>query len=122
MFWPLRASESGIRSRLIRLTVRTATSTAPVYEITTEEPYRNGYRFAGRYLDSSRVSGTITATDDMTLGKLVLQGAEVSEVRWFDQNEVWKEIKSSDRHHFCVPTQSLELLRDYLGKSLTPSC
>ena len=45
---------------------------------------------------------------------LVLQEAEVDEVRWFDLDEVWNEIKT-DRNRFCVPDGGLEVLRRYLG-------
>jgi len=54
--------------------------------------------------------------------KLALQRSEVSEVCWFDQNEVWEAIKRGDRHRFCVPTGGMELLRDYIVKDPTPSC
>ena len=43
------------------------------------------------------------------IGKLKLQESEVSEVRWFDLDEVWDEIQTS-RERFCVA-----VLRDYLN-------
>ena len=45
---------------------------------------------------------------------LTLQASEVSEVRWFNVDEVWNEIKSGDRHRFCVPTEGLKLLKEHL--------
>ena len=45
---------------------------------------------------------------------LVLQETEVDEVRWFDIDEVWDEIKT-DWSRFCVPIGGLEVLRRYLG-------
>jgi NADH pyrophosphatase NudC (nudix superfamily) len=46
--------------------------------------------------------------------RLILQESEVEEVRWFDLEEVWEELdRSSER--FCVPKQSLGLLRDWLA-------
>lgn len=50
------------------------------------------------------------------VGCLTLQPSEVSEVRWFNPDEVWEEINSGDRHRFCVPTEGLKLLRQYLEK------
>ena len=47
------------------------------------------------------------------IGELKLQESEVSEVRWFDLNEVWDEIQTS-RERFCVPKPSLAVLREYL--------
>lgn len=47
---------------------------------------------------------------------LSLQESEVSEVRWFDLDEVWNEIQSGDRSRFCVPTAGLKVLKDYLCK------
>lgn len=47
------------------------------------------------------------------ISTLKLQESEVSEVRWFDWDEVWNEIKT-DRGRFCVPTGGLKALREYL--------
>ena len=49
-----------------------------------------------------------------------LQESEVSEVRWFDLNEVWSEISSGDRHRFCVPKEGLKALRAWLVKDSDP--
>ena len=46
---------------------------------------------------------------------LTLQESEVSEVRWFDMEEVWREIQQ-DRHRFCVPKEGLAVLMDYLKR------
>ncbi len=46
--------------------------------------------------------------------EMKLQQSEVSEVRWFDLEEVWDEIRT-DRHRFCVPGPGLAVLRRYLG-------
>ena len=48
------------------------------------------------------------------VGEMRLQESEVSEVRWFDLDEVWEEIQT-DRHRFCVPRPGLAVLRRYLG-------
>ena len=43
-----------------------------------------------------------------------LQESEVSEVRWFDLEEVWNEIVSGDRHRYCVPTAGLSTLKAWI--------
>lgn len=45
---------------------------------------------------------------------LTLQESEVDEVGWFDLEEVWTEIQTS-RERFCMPTQGLNVLREYLN-------
>ena len=45
-----------------------------------------------------------------------LQESEVSEVRWFDLDEVRNEIRSGDRHRFCVPKEGLNVLRTWLER------
>ena len=51
---------------------------------------------------------------------LRLQPEEVEEVRWFDLREVAEEIPHS-RERFCVPCQSLDLLRAYLDAHGLPA-
>ena len=77
--------------------------------------------FHGRLYRDNELAEVYVYSEPIEIGKLALQSSEVSEVRWFDQNEVWEEIKSSDRQRFCVPTEGLKLLRDYIGKDPTPS-
>ena len=48
--------------------------------------------------------------------RFTLQESEVSEVRWFNLEEVWQEIRSGDRHRFCVPTEGLAILRSWLAE------
>ena len=43
-----------------------------------------------------------------------LQESEVDEVGWFDLEEVWTEIQTS-RERFCMPTQGMNVLREYLN-------
>ncbi len=56
------------------------------------------------------VLDTPVRTEDMRL-----QESEVSEVRWFDLEEVWEEIHRT-RERFCVPAAGLEVLRNNLIK------
>ena len=51
--------------------------------------------------------------EPVRIEELKLQEEEVDEVRWFDLEEVREEIKTS-RKRFCVPTEGLEILRNYL--------
>ena len=51
----------------------------------------------------------------MKIEDLKLQESEVSEVRWFSVEDVWKEIQT-DRSRFRVPTEGLSILREYLGR------
>ena len=52
--------------------------------------------------------------DPVDIGELTLQESEVSEVRWFDLEEVWEEIHHC-RDRLCVPTHGLIVLRKFLG-------
>ena len=52
--------------------------------------------------------------EPVDIDTLKLQKSEVDEVRWFDLEEVWQEIRVS-RERFCVPTEGLNVLRRYLG-------
>lgn len=51
--------------------------------------------------------------EPVDLSALRLQKEEVEEVRWFDLEEVSREIQVS-RARICVPSKSLEILREYL--------
>ncbi len=52
--------------------------------------------------------------ESVDIKELTLQKSEVDEVRWFDLEEVWTEIQTS-RERFCMPTQGLNVLREYLN-------
>ena len=78
--------------------------------------------FHGRLYRDNELAEVYVYSEPVELGRLVLQSSEVSEVRWFDLNEIWEEIRRGDRHRFCVPTEGLELLRDYIVRNPTPSC
>ncbi len=78
--------------------------------------------FHGRLYRDNELAEVYVYSEPVEIGKLALQRSEVSEVRWFDQDKVWEEIRRGDRHRFCVPTEGLELLRDYIVRDPTPSC
>ena len=77
--------------------------------------------FHGKLYRDNELAEVYVYSEPVEIGKLALQSSEVSEVRWFDQDEVWEEIISGDRHRFCVPTEGLKLLRDYIVMDSTPS-
>ena len=67
--------------------------------------------FHGRLFRDNEV--TRVYVYDKPVSNFTLQETEVSEVRWFDLEEVWGEIQHS-RERFCVPTTGLNVLREYL--------
>ena len=64
----------------------------------------------------NEIASVYVYQEPVAIEDLTLQESEVSEVRWFDLNEVWNEIKT-DRSRFCVPTDGLRVLREYLRES-----
>ena len=69
--------------------------------------------FHGRIFKDNEVTRVFVYRKAVEAGNLKLQKSEVDEVRWFDLEEVLEEIKTS-RDRFCVPSDGLELLREYL--------
>lgn len=70
--------------------------------------------FHGGLFRDNEVTRVYVYREAVDINKLSLQESEVSEVRWFDLEEVWNEIQSGDRSRFCVPTAGLKVLKDYL--------
>ena len=71
--------------------------------------------FHGRMFRDNEVTTVYVYTEPVKIEDLRLQESEVSEVRWFSVEDVWKEIQT-DRNRFCVPTEGLNILREYLGR------
>ncbi len=69
--------------------------------------------FHGRLFRDNEVTRVYVYDKPVNIQDLTLQKNEVSEVRWFDLDEVWDEIHRS-RERFCVPTTGLKVLREYL--------
>ena len=69
--------------------------------------------FHGRMFRDNEVTRVYVYDKPVSIQDLTLQESEVSEVRWFDLDEVWDEIHQS-RERFCVPTAGLNVLREYL--------
>lgn len=71
--------------------------------------------FYGKLFRDNEVATVHVYKGHVEIDSLTLQKSEVSEVRWFNLDEVWEEIHHS-RERFCVPAGGLEVLREYLGK------
>ena len=69
--------------------------------------------FHGKVFRDNEVSQVFVYTRPVDISALTLQESEVDEVCWFDMDEVWTEIQT-DRHRFCVPTEGLAVLKNYL--------
>ena len=71
--------------------------------------------FHGQIFRDNEVTKVYVYQEPVDIDALTLQESEVDEVRWFDLEEVWKEIQTK-RDRFCMPTQGLNVLREYLQK------
>ena len=70
--------------------------------------------FHGSLYRDNEITWVYVYREPVDIRALSLQESEVSEARWFDLEAVWSEIQSGDRSRFCVPTEGLEVLRDWL--------
>ena len=70
--------------------------------------------FHGRLFRDNEVTSVYVYEAPVDAETLTLQKSEVDEVRWFDLETVWREIRT-DRHRFCVPAGGLRVLKEYLG-------
>ena len=89
--------------------------TASPEELTYAGTFRIQYEkeFHGHMFRDNEVTRVYVYDKPVSIKDLTLQESEVSEVRWFDLDEVWDEIHCS-RERFCVPTAGLNVLREYL--------
>ena len=71
-------------------------------------------KFHGQIFRDNEVTKVYVYQEPVDIKELILQKSEVDEVRWFDLEEVWTEIKTS-RERFCMPTKGLNVLREYLN-------
>ena len=69
--------------------------------------------FHGKMFRDNEVARVYLYTRPVDAGRLTLQESEVDEVRWFDLEEVREEIRT-DRSRFCMPSEGVELLWEYL--------
>ena len=70
--------------------------------------------FHGNMFRDNEIAKVYVYEKPVEIGRLSLQEGEVEEVRWFDLEEVWKEIHNRSGR-ICVPTGGLSVLREYLG-------
>ena len=72
--------------------------------------------FHGHLFRDNEVTWVYVYSETVEAESLVLQKSEVDEVRWFALEDVWEEIQHT-RERFCVPTDGLKVLRDFLFRS-----
>ncbi len=70
--------------------------------------------FHGKLFRENEITRVYVYDQPVDTGKLTLQASEVDEVRWFDPEEIYREIRIC-RDHFCVSEEGLQLLREYLA-------
>ena len=69
--------------------------------------------FHGKLFRDNEVTWVYVYHEPVEIGSLSLQKDEVEEVQWFNLDDVAEEIQVS-RERFCVPSQSLQLLKSFL--------
>ncbi|MCD7818084.1 MAG: NUDIX domain-containing protein [Lachnospiraceae bacterium] len=72
--------------------------------------------FYGEPFRDNEVAFVFVYKDSVDIDSLVLQEEEIDSVAWFDLDEVWDKCVNRDPA-FCVPTDGLEVLRNYLSQS-----
>ena len=70
--------------------------------------------FHDRPFRDNEISRVFVYEGNVDIRDLTLQKSEVDEVRWFDIDEVWDEIQTSQAR-FCVPIGALRVLKEHLG-------
>ena len=78
-------------------------------------PIRYEKEFHGRMYRDNEINSVYVYEEPVEIDDLILQESEVSEVRWFDLDEVWKE-NGTENSRFCVRADSLKMLKEYLQK------
>ena len=69
--------------------------------------------FHGKPFRDNEVTRVYVYDAPVAIEDLRLQEDEVTEVRWFDMEEVWEELHRTGER-FCVPEGGLRVLREYL--------
>lgn len=69
--------------------------------------------FHGRIFRDNEVAHVYVYYERLDTESFTLQESEVDAIRWFNLDDVWNEIQHC-RERFCVPTNGLRLLKDYL--------
>ncbi len=84
-------------------------------QLTYAGMFTNSYEkeFHGKLFKDNEVARVYMYEEPVDIERLHIQTSELSEVRWFDIDEVWDEIQIN-RERFCVPMLGLKVLKDYL--------
>ena len=108
------AGDEPLASALRELEEELGIAAAPE-ELTFIGTFRTRYEkeFHGKPFRDNEVTSVYLYDRPIDAASLRLQESEVSEVRWFDLDDVWNEISRS-RERFCVPAEGLAVLRNRL--------
>ncbi len=71
--------------------------------------------FHGKLFRDNEISEVYVYEEPVDISGLRLQESEVTEVRWFDLEEVNREVRVN-RERFCIPAGGLEALNRYLER------
>ena len=77
--------------------------------------FHNKYEkeFHGKMFRDDEITWIYVYQEPVRIEDMKIQESELSEVRWFDLEEVWEEIQHR-RDRFCVPIPGMKVLIDYL--------
>ena len=83
-------------------------------QLTYAGSFANKYEkeFHGKMFRDNEVTWIYVYQEPVEICDLHIQRSELSEVRWFDMQEVWDEIQVN-RDRFCVPMMGLKVLMDF---------
>lgn len=70
--------------------------------------------FHGRPFHDNEVTWVYVYQEPLEIACLTLQASELEEVRWFNLEEVWQEVRVN-QSRFCMPIKGLQVLRSWLG-------
>ena len=70
--------------------------------------------FHNQLFHDNEVTWVYVYEDPLDIETLTLQVSEVTEVCWFDLQEVWNEVQT-DVSRFCMPIKGLQVLRAWLA-------
>ena len=70
--------------------------------------------FHGRLFRDNEYAFVYVYREPVDIDALILQAEEVERVDWFDLETTWAELNDR-RDLYCVPTEGMAVLREYLG-------
>lgn len=71
--------------------------------------------FHGRMFRDNEYCTVYVCDAPLDIADMTLQADEVERVDWFDLEDTWRELPAR-RDIYCVPTEGMKVLRDYLGR------